>query len=84
MAITLNDYQGKGAEKSAPLNTMKITILKSTRLNGLTKLAGSIVDLELPEAKFLINTGVAVETKEKAKVKKSDKATKSSEVNHRD
>jgi|TARA_R110000824_G_scaffold214452_1_gene400693 hypothetical protein len=82
MALTLSKFEGKGAEQSAPLSKMKLTILKNTRINGITKMAGTVLEIDLQEATFLINTGVAAATTEKPKVKKADKATK--EVKHRD
>lgn len=48
---------------------MKIKMLKSTNCDGKTAPAGKVVDASTKDARFLINTGMAVEHKEAAKPK---------------
>ena len=73
MAITLNNFIGKGAEKSVPLSTMRITLLRASRIDGKMINASDSVEVSEKDGNFLINTGIATLSTAK-KEKKSDRS----------
>ena len=73
MAITLNKFIGKGAEKSVPLSTMRITLLRASRIDGKMINASDSVEVSEKDGNFLINTGIATLSTAK-KEKKSDRS----------
>lgn len=59
---------------------MKIKMLKSTNCDGKSAPAGKIIDASNKDARFLINTGMAVEYIETVKPKAKAKAAPSNRM----
>jgi len=74
MTLTTNSFNGNGAEKSAPLKTMKIKLLRNTRIDGEFAESGSTVEVDERDGNYLIANKIAEATTGKAKSKKSNKS----------
>ena len=72
--LTLNSFNGAGEEKSSPVKTMKIKLNRDMRIEGKHTTAGSTVELNDKDARYLIANKLASESTAKPKTKKSNKS----------
>ena len=73
MALTQQQFEGKGTVKAVPVNTMKITLLRATRVDGKVVNSGDTIEISEQDGNFLINPGVATLSSAK-KEKKTDRS----------
>lgn len=73
MALTQQQFEGKGEVKASPVNTMKITLLRATRVDGKVINSGDSIEISQQDGNFLVNTGVATLSSAK-KEKKTDRS----------
>jgi hypothetical protein len=73
MALTQQQFEGKGTAKAVPVNTMKITLLRATRVDGKVVNSGDTIEISEKDGNFLVNTGVATLSSAK-KEKKTDRS----------
>ena len=72
--LTSNSFYGTGEEQSSPVKTMKIKVNRDMRVNGQFESAGSTVEVDEKDARYLIANNLASETTAKSKSKKSNKS----------
>ena len=58
--LTTNSFNGKGAEQSAPLKLMKIKTNRDMRIDGAFVSAGSTVEVEDKDARYLIANNLLI------------------------
>ena len=88
MVLTKQQFEGKGAVKTAPVKTMKITLLRATRVDGKVVNSGDTIEISEKDGNFLVNTNVATlsTSKKEKKTDRSDglKSSTTKEVKNRD
>jgi len=80
VVLTTTKLFGNGEEKSSPLKTMKITLLRNTRVDGELATAGSSVEVDEKDGHYLISNGLAEEAKKSKAKKDTDRSVKDVET----